>query len=113
MSSCVLLSPSSTELKIPRAFKPMSVRVRPPVPWIQRLDGVFSRDDYAEIARLTGLSRARITQIVNLTLLAPEIQEGILFLGGDDATRMQRFERDLRIVLAEANWEEQDRRLPI
>ena len=34
--------------------------------------------NYAEIARLTGLSRARVTQIVNLTLLAPEIQEAIL-----------------------------------
>ena len=34
--------------------------------------------DYAEIARLTGLSRARVTQITNLTLLAPEIQEEIL-----------------------------------
>ncbi len=68
--------------------------------------------DYAEIARLTGLSRARITQIVNLTLLAPEIQEGILFLGGDDAKRMQRFERDLRIVLAHPDWKEQEKRLP-
>ena len=36
-------------------------------------DGVVK--DYAEIARLT---RARVTQIVNLTLLAPEIQEAIL-----------------------------------
>lgn len=43
-------------------------------------DGVVK--DYAEIAKLTGLSRARITQIVNLALLAPEIQEGILFLRG-------------------------------
>src|SRR5881296_758253 len=44
--------------------------------------------DYAEIARLTGLTRARVTQIVNLTLLAPEIQEKILNLtnvtGGSD-----------------------------
>ena len=39
-------------------------------------DGVVK--DYAEIARLTGLSRARVTQIVNLTLLAPAIQEEIL-----------------------------------
>ena len=68
--------------------------------------------DYAEISRLTGLSRARITQIVNLTLLAPAIQEGILFLDGDDAKRMRRFERDLRIVLAEANWKEQEKLLP-
>src|SRR2546426_846233 len=34
--------------------------------------------DYAGIARLTGLTRARVTQIVNLTLLAPDIQEAIL-----------------------------------
>src|SRR2546425_11215479 len=39
-------------------------------------DGVVK--DYAEIARLTGLTRARVTQIVNLTLLAPDLQEAIL-----------------------------------
>ncbi|MBT5608602.1 MAG: hypothetical protein HOJ57_21880, partial [Lentisphaerae bacterium] len=37
-------------------------------------------EDYATIARLGQVSRARITQIVNLTLLAPDIQEEILFL---------------------------------
>ncbi len=73
-------------------------------------DGVVK--DYAEIARLAGLSRARVTQIVNLTLLAPGIQEGILFLDGDDAKQMRRFERDLRIVLAEADWKEQGKVLP-
>lgn len=36
--------------------------------------------DYAELARLGQVSRARITQIMNLLLLAPEIQEEILFL---------------------------------
>ncbi len=34
--------------------------------------------DYADIARLSGLSRARVTQIMNLILLAPQIQEEIL-----------------------------------
>jgi hypothetical protein len=34
--------------------------------------------NYAEIARLTGLSRARITQIVSLTLLPAEVQVQIL-----------------------------------
>ncbi|MGH9867073.1 MAG: hypothetical protein ACREAA_02765 [Candidatus Polarisedimenticolia bacterium] len=34
--------------------------------------------NYAEIARLTGLSRARITQLVNLTLLSRPHQEAIL-----------------------------------
>lgn len=34
--------------------------------------------DYAEIARRTGLTRARVTQIVDLTLLAPDEQERLL-----------------------------------
>ena len=36
--------------------------------------------DYAELARLGHVSRARITQIANLTVLAADIQEEILFL---------------------------------
>src|SRR5262245_21972611 len=36
--------------------------------------------DYAELARLGQVSRARMTQIMNLLHLAPDIQEQILFL---------------------------------
>lgn len=75
-----------------------------------KIDGMIRAGeikDLAETARLLGVTRARITQIVNLTLLAPGIQESILFLGDDDAKRMQRFERDLRIVLSEADWRKQ------
>jgi hypothetical protein len=36
--------------------------------------------DYAELARLANVSRARVTQIMNLLMLAPDIQEEILFL---------------------------------
>jgi hypothetical protein len=35
--------------------------------------------DYADLARLGHVSRARITQIMNLLLLAPDIQEQVLF----------------------------------
>jgi hypothetical protein len=38
--------------------------------------GVFK--DYADIARISGLSRARITQIMNLLYLAPQVQENLL-----------------------------------
>ncbi|MHC5035455.1 MAG: hypothetical protein ACYTFZ_10505 [Planctomycetota bacterium] len=41
----------------------------------------------AEPARPTGLSRARVTQIMNLLLLAPAIQEAILFLPRSDSQR--------------------------
>jgi hypothetical protein len=34
----------------------------------------------AELARLGHVSRARLTQIMNLILLAPDIQEALLFL---------------------------------
>jgi len=36
--------------------------------------------DYSELAQLGRVSRARITQIMNLLVLAPDIQERILFL---------------------------------
>jgi len=36
----------------------------------------------AELARIFGLSRARVTQILDLTLLAPDIQEETLFMEG-------------------------------
>ena len=36
--------------------------------------------DYADLARLGHVSHARITQIMNLLTLAPDIQEDILFL---------------------------------
>jgi len=35
--------------------------------------------DYANLARLGGVTRARLTQSMNLTLLAPDIQEALLF----------------------------------
>ncbi len=67
--------------------------------------------DYAEIARLTGITRARVTQIVNLTLLAPDTQEKIL-IGEDNAGQWRLHERQLRQVVVEPNWNHQ-RRLPI
>jgi hypothetical protein len=47
------------------------------------LERVVKRDshlDYAQLARKAKLSRARMTQIMNLNLLAPSIQERLLFL---------------------------------
>jgi hypothetical protein len=40
--------------------------------------GVY--DDQADVARQHGLTRARLTQLMNLLLLAPDIQEEILAL---------------------------------
>ncbi len=62
---------------------------------------------YAELAALGHVSRARITQIMNLTLLAPDIQETILFLPrieeGGDIIRL----REMQPIALTADWREQ------
>ncbi len=64
--------------------------------------------DWAEAARLVGVTRARMTQIASLLLLAPKIQEDILNLpnvtrGPDPFT-----ERLLRATAAHADWRTQN-----
>ena len=53
--------------------------------------------DYADLARLGGVTRARMTQIMNLLNLAPDIQEQILFLprtlGAATRSRSARYGR--------------------
>lgn len=60
--------------------------------------------DYAEIARMTGLTRARITQIVDLTLLAPGIQQEILFIRIVRHRGLEGFVRSLANISV---WQEQ------
>ncbi len=65
--------------------------------------------DYADMARALGFTRARICQFMDLLLLAPDIQEEILFLevapGGHSLT-----DRGLRRVVATSDWSDQRRR---
>ena len=58
----------------------------------------------AELARLMRVTRARITQIMILNHLAPEIQEALLFLPRTVSGRAVLTERDLRAVAAEVDW---------
>lgn len=58
--------------------------------------------DYADLARLGYITRARVTQIMNLVLLSPDIQEQLLF--GHVALKS---ERDLRAVARRVYWTEQ------
>jgi hypothetical protein len=59
--------------------------------------------DLADAARLAGVSRARMTQVMNLTLLAPEIQEAILCAMSEHAPG----ERELRAIVRVTLWDEQ------
>ena len=70
----------------------------------QGLVDVGELRDYADIARLGYVTRARITQIMNLSNLAPDIQEKLLFPDG-----FLPPERRLRKLAGQVDWDEQRR----
>jgi len=63
--------------------------------------------NYAELARLGNVTRARMTQIMNLLMLAPEIQEELLFLPRVEGGRGAVCLRDLQAVAGRVGWREQ------
>jgi hypothetical protein len=65
--------------------------------------------DLATVARRAGLTRARVTQILGLLLLAPDIQEAILSLPPFTRGRDPLPERALRPLVAEPDWNAQRR----
>jgi hypothetical protein len=68
-------------------------------------DGVVR--DYAELASLGHVTRARMTQIMNLLNLAPDLQEELLFLPRTVAGRELISERNLRRIAATERWDRQ------
>lgn len=68
-------------------------------------DGTIS--DYSELAELAQVSRARITQIMNLLLLAPDIQEAILFLPTVERGRDRLKLAEMQEVALEVDWRRQ------
>jgi hypothetical protein len=62
--------------------------------------------DYADVARRHGFTRARVSQVMNLLLLAPDIQEEILGMVATPG-REPVTERHLREVVKTVVWGEQ------
>ena len=63
--------------------------------------------DYAALARLGHVSRARISQIMNLLLLAPDIQEALLFLADTQRGRDRIHLRALQDLAKVPDWQRQ------
>ena len=87
---------------VPRITRLMALAIK--------FDGVVRRGevrDYADLARLGYVTRARITQIMNLLNLAPDIQEEILFLPRTVKGRDPIRERDVRPIAAVPHWNRQ------
>jgi hypothetical protein len=62
--------------------------------------------DQADAARRLDLTRARVTQLLALLALAPDLQERVLFLESVDGIEPLT-ERALRLVTHTRSWEEQ------
>jgi hypothetical protein len=62
--------------------------------------------DRAEVARRLGLTRARVTQLLDLTLLASDIQEQILFAESVDGLEPMA-ERAVRTAVRVEDWAKQ------
>lgn len=88
--------------RVPRVAKLLALAIR-----FQRLIDSGAVESRAELGRLGHVSRARISQILDLTLLAPDIQEDILFMPPVKRGRDPITERDLRPIVRELDWEKQ------
>ena len=63
----------------------------------------------AEIARAAGLTRARVTQILNLANLAPDIQQAVLELADHPSESTRLKEAELRHYSQIHSWSKQRR----
>ena len=87
--------------RIPRITKMMALAIR-----LEHLIKSGQVTDQAELARVGHVTRARLTQIMDLNLLAPDIQEEILHLMPTDSASMIQ-ERSLRSIVTSYSWKQQ------
>jgi hypothetical protein len=97
-----------THGRVPRVARLMALAIR----FDQMIcEGIVA--DQAELARLGRVSRARLTQILNLLALAPDIQEALIFLPPVVSGRDCISERDLRQIVALPEWNKQRRSMQV
>jgi hypothetical protein len=112
---CLVQTPETTPQeprrgRLPRITRLMALAIH--------FDGLIQSGavrNYSELARLGNVTRARMTQIMNLLMLDPEIQEELLFLARVENGRDEVCLRDLQRVAAVRQWAEQTcvwRKLP-
>lgn len=90
------------EGRIPRISRLMALAIR-----LDRMLLTGEVDSVTELARLCHVSQPRMTHILNLTLLAPDIQEQLLFLPRVTAGKPDIHEKLIRPIAAETDWDKQ------
>ena len=97
-------APRKPVSRVPRVSKLMALAIR----FDELLkEGVVATQ--SELARLAHITQPRMTQIMNLLHLAPDIQEEILHLPPVDQGKDPLTERDLRPITRMVDWGQQRR----
>jgi len=89
---------------VPRIARLMALAIR-----FDELVRLGEVESHADLARLGRVTRARISQIMDLLCLAPDIQTELLFLPRVARERDAVSEHELRRVCAVSDWREQRR----
>ncbi len=95
----------------PRFPEPRPLRIARTLALAHKLRELLDSGEAGSLAELAGIirvSRPRMTQLLNLTFLAQDIQEEILFMEVS-AGRDPLSEHDLRKVLRSVDWQTQRR----
>jgi hypothetical protein len=98
------VSAAGSPSRIPRITRLMALAIK-----FQDMVDRGEVNDYADLARLGYVTRARITQIMNLLNLAPDIQEQLISLPDAQEVPQSVSERSLRRVVSAAGWDVQRR----
>lgn len=85
--------------RIPRISRLMALAI-----WFDELLRSGQVESYAELARIGQVTPARVTHVMNLLLLAPEIQERLLFLPRVEDGKDEVYLKDLQRVVREWDW---------
>jgi len=101
---------SSAPATLPPSRIPRLARLMALAWHIEELVRSGAISNYAAAARLGHVSRARLSQIVSLLNLAPDLQEQLLFLACPCRGRAPLVLRHILTVAAALDWHEQRRR---
>ncbi|MFO0804402.1 MAG: hypothetical protein U0791_14925 [Gemmataceae bacterium] len=93
------VAPAQASGRVPRVSRLMALAIR-----FDMLVRSGAVTDYAELARLGHVTRARVSQVMSLLYLAPAIQEEILFLPRIEAGRDRLVLRDVLPIAAMTDW---------
>jgi hypothetical protein len=91
--------------RIPRVSRLMALAIR-----LEQMLRSGEIPDLTELARIANVTQPRMSQILNLNMLAPEIQEELLFLHPVQAGKPAIHEKLLRPITSHVDWDAQRQR---